>query len=127
MGIKFSNLAIVKSALLVSCFMFGLTANADNSEYKAAMDRAESAYDLAKDNCDKLSGNAEDVCEKQAKADRKQAEADAKAQYKSSSDGVGAQEDARDAHYEAAKEKCDYLSGDAKDACISQAKVKHNQ
>jgi hypothetical protein len=32
-----------------------------------------------------------------------------------------------DAEYKVAKEKCDSLSGDAKDQCIKQAKVKYGQ
>jgi hypothetical protein len=32
-----------------------------------------------------------------------------------------------DAQYKVAKEKCDALSGDAKDACIRDAKLKYHQ
>jgi hypothetical protein len=38
-----------------------------------------------------------------------------------------AREDTMVAQYKVAKEKCDVLSGDAKDACVKDAKVKYHQ
>jgi hypothetical protein len=40
---------------------------------------------------------------------------------------VSARDERLDAEYKVAKEKCDALSGDAKDACVSNAKVKYHQ
>ena len=70
-------------------------------------------------------GNAKDVCVKEAKAVQTTAKADAKTtagkeiavarQYASA--------EKRDADYAVAKEKCDALSGAAKDACIGSAKA----
>ena len=53
--------------------------------------------------------------------------ADAKAERKSSSAMADARDDKLDAQYKVAKEKCDALSGDAKDACIRDAKLKYHQ
>jgi hypothetical protein len=38
-----------------------------------------------------------------------------------------AREEKSDANYKVAKEKCDAMSGDAKDACIRDAKMKYHQ
>lgn len=100
------------------------TADANYSEHKAA---AEATYDAAKKQCDALSGNDKDVCVKQAKADYQSAKAQAKAENKSSKAQAEANEDVRLAHYKVAKEKCDALSGDAKDACVAKAKIRYNQ
>src|SRR5215470_12663234 len=55
-----------------------------------------------------------------------QADADYKADAKGTRKSADATEDAREdkmaAEYKVAKEKCDSLSGDAKDACIKNAK-----
>jgi hypothetical protein len=94
--------------------------------YKAEKDRIEAEYKAAKERCNKLSGNAEDVCEAQAKGDQRVAEADLDARNKGT---AKARADARlvraDAQYEVAKEKCDDLSGNAKDVCVKDAKAAH--
>jgi chromosome segregation ATPase len=94
--------------------------------YKAERDRIEAEYNAAKERCDKLSGNAEDVCETQAKADRRIAEANLDARNKGT---AKARADARlvraDAQYDVAKQKCDELSGNAKDVCVKDAKAAH--
>ncbi len=92
--------------------------------YKAEKDRIEAQYKAAKEACDRLSGNAEDVCEAQAKADQRIAIADLDAKNKGT---AKARADARvvraEAQYDVAKEKCDDLSGNAKDVCVKDAKA----
>ena len=116
---------------------------------KAAHDvqiaRAEAAYKIAMERCDDAAGNAKDVCVKEAKAAETKAKADAKAQMKASDAKATANDktttantkarkkanearkeadaDKSDADYAVAKEKCDTLSGDAKDACLDRAKT----
>jgi len=94
--------------------------------YKAEKDRIEAEYKAAKEKCDKLTGNAEDVCDVQAKGDKRIAEADLDARNKNT---PRAQEDAKkvraDVAYDVAKEKCDDLSGNAKDMCQKDAKAAH--
>lgn len=103
---------------------------------KVAEARADAAYEVAKEKCDDLKGNEKDVCEKDAKAARVKAKADAKviaAQAKpagnpaeKAADVAEARKDANaaknDANYQAAKERCDALSGNAKSACVDDIK-----
>jgi hypothetical protein len=97
------------------------------ADYKAATARAKADYKDAKARCDSLSGNEKDVCKKDAKDAHTQAQADAKAERKSSDAQTEAREDKMAANYKAAKERCDSFSGDAKDACIAEAKAKYKQ
>jgi len=94
--------------------------------YKAEKDRIEAEYKAANEKCDKLKGNAEDVCEVSAKGNRRIAEADLDARNKNT---PAAQEEAKkvraDVQYDVAKEKCDDLSGNAKDVCQKDAKAAH--
>jgi hypothetical protein len=94
--------------------------------YKAEKDRIEAEYKVAKEKCDKLTGNAEDLCEVQAKGNQRIAEAELDARNKNT---PRAHEDVKkvraDVQYDVAKEKCDDLSGNAKDACQKEAKAVH--
>jgi len=111
------------------------TKNTPKSRYDARVARAESEYLVAKERCDDLSGNPKDVCLKEAKAAETKAKADAKAERESTEAHKDAAErsaearrDAaetkRDADYRVAVERCDRLAGDAKDACVHDAKVR---
>lgn len=97
------------------------------AEYKAAVDKADADYKAAKAHCKELTGNDKDVCMKEAKAAEKRAKADAKATKTSEKSGAGAGADKREAEYKVAKEKCDALSGNAKDACVTESKAKYQQ
>ena len=97
--------------------------NTDRARASAAKDIAEADYKVAKEKCDDLSGNPKDVCVKEAKAALEKAKADAKMKKDVSSARKDAVEDKRDADYKVAAEKCDALSGDAKSACMAQAKA----
>lgn len=97
------------------------------ARYEAAVEQAEADYKAAKARCDELQGNDKDVCLKQAKAAETKAKADAKAMKKTSKAESSAMEEKREADYETAKERCEELSGDAKDACVAEAKQKYKQ
>jgi hypothetical protein len=97
--------------------------------------RAEAAYLVAREKCDDLAGNAKDVCVKEAKAAETKAKADAKADRRVTDARKDADErtaearkDAaeakRDADYRVAVERCDRFAGDAKDACVKEAKAR---
>lgn len=117
-----ASLATVLVASLFASGSFALT----NDEYKVEKDRIEAAYKSAKAHCDTLKGNAEDVCEKQAKGEEKIAKAELENRYKPSEQNAHKARVARaDASYEVAKEKCDDLSGNAKDVCRKDAKAAH--
>lgn len=119
------------------------------TQYQARIARADAGYAVASERCDDLAGNVKDVCVQEAKAAKTSAKADAKAQMKvaeanataaeksssargeANSKSVEARKDATtdkfEAEYKVAKEKCDTYSGDAKDNCLSQAKVRFGQ
>ena len=86
---------------------------------------AEADYKVAKERCDDKAGNDKDVCVKEAKAVMVKANADAKATHKVADARVDASKDKREADYKVAAEKCDAMAGDAKSACVAQAKAKY--
>ena len=123
--------AILAGALCI--FAIGTARAADpaatdrKNENKVAIAHADADYKAAKDACDSRQGNDRDVCLKQAKADYVKATAEAKARLKSKTAMADARDDTMDAQYKVAKEKCDALSGDAKDSCIKEAKLRYHQ
>jgi hypothetical protein len=62
---------------------------------------------------------------KVAKAELTRAKADAKANRKTVEARQDAAKDKREADYKVAAEKCDALNGDAKSACVRDAKAKY--
>lgn len=91
---------------------------------KLAKARAKATYDTAKQKCDALKGNDKDVCMKEAKAAETRALAETKARKETREVRKDANEDISDANYKVAKEKCDAMSGDAKDHCQAEAKAR---
>jgi DNA mismatch repair ATPase MutS len=119
-------------AAAISFIAFGANAATSaekqhKNDYNAAVTRADQEYKVASDACKAKQGNDKDVCIQQAKANRDKAKADAKAQLKSADAVASARDTKLEAQYKVAKERCDSLSGDAKDACIKQAKVQYGQ
>jgi hypothetical protein len=90
--------------------------------YDTAVKNAEAQYKSDKEACSSRGGNAKDLCLAQASGREKVAKADAEAAYKQT---PKAREEARvaraDATYQVAKEKCDTMSGNAKDVCLKEA------
>ena len=101
--------------------------NTDKARRDAKIDAAEADYDVAKAKCDAKTGNDKDVCIKEAKAMETKAKADAKANEKVAAAKEDAREDKMNADYKVALEKCDAMSGPAKDACVSEAKARYKK
>jgi hypothetical protein len=99
----------------------------EKSRYNLRMAMADADYEVAKERCDARTGNDKDVCLKEAKAAQTRARADAKAGRSSQDANTDAKEAARDADYRVARERCDSLSGSAKDQCVAQAKAKYGR
>ena len=97
------------------------------ARHDAVVDQAEANYDAAKKQCKTLKGNVEDICLKDAKAAYTREKSQAQADEKAAKAQAGATAEQLEAGYKAAKERCDALSGSAKDACISKAKVNYHQ
>jgi len=89
--------------------------------------KAKSAYAVAKEKCDDKAGNDKDVCVQQAKAVEVKALADAKMGKQIAEAKNEATADKRDADYKVAVEKCDAMTGDAKNACIASAKARFSK
>jgi len=96
----------------------------DKSAYNLARDTAAANFKSARAHCDAITGNPKDVCIAEAKAARVRAEEQANAYYQ---DTLKAFTQSRmriaDANFDRDKTKCDALTGNAKDVCISQAKA----
>jgi hypothetical protein len=99
----------------------------EKARYDAKIARAEAEYAVAKEKCDDLKGNDKDVCVKQAMAAETKAKADAKASHASADARKDAAEDKRDAEYKVAVERCDSMSGGAKDQCKRDAKARYGK
>lgn len=95
-----------------------------DTEYKAARDRIAADYKAAKAQCDAMKGNAKDVCIEEAKGKEKIAKAEIDQQRKPSDSSARKVADARvKAAANVAKAKCGAHKGDAKAACVKQAKA----
>lgn len=93
-------------------------------DYEAQQERIEADYKAAREQCDRMKENAKDVCMAQAKGKHEVV----KAQLEARRD-PGPKRDAQvrkkqaEADYNVAREKCDDLPRDAKDACRKDAKA----
>ncbi|HZW74462.1 MAG TPA: hypothetical protein VFF43_12995 [Caldimonas sp.] len=86
---------------------------------------AEANYKVARARCDERTGNDKDVCIKVAKAGLTKAKADANANRKTVEAHQDAAKEKREAEYKVAAEKCEALNGDAKSACVKEAKARY--
>ena len=101
--------------------------NTDKARRDARIAAAEADYEVAKAKCDAKNGNDKDVCIKEAKAAETKSKVDAKTTEKVAAVREDAREDKMNADYKVAIEKCDSLSGAAKDACVADAKAKYKK
>ncbi|HSC65184.1 MAG TPA: hypothetical protein VLD35_16190 [Caldimonas sp.] len=91
----------------------------------AVHEAAEADYKVAREQCNERSGNDKDVCIKVAKAALVRAKSDAKVTRVANDARLDAAKDKREADYNVAAQKCEALSGDAKSACVKDAKAKY--
>ena len=116
------KLAAIAVFSLCAGSSFALT----NAEVRAEKDRIAVDYKAAKAQCKALKANAKDICDKEAQGVEKVAKADLEARAKpSDKTNYNVAVAKADAVYEVAKEKCDDLSGNAKDVCVKDAKAAH--
>src|SRR5262245_43353510 len=120
-----SKLVGVLTGTCAALFMLGAQAAQQTSkaEYDAAKSHAEETYKVEKEKCNTCAEHAKDETLGEAKAHRMRDEAAAKAAYKNTPGAWYDQQVANaDADYLVAKEKCDAMSGNEKDVCVTQAK-----
>ena len=112
-------------ALASTCFVATQAgAQMNKDEHKVAKEKIEADYKVAKTQCDTLKDNAKDVCQKEAKGKENVAKAELEQQFRpSDSNARKVAVEKVKATYEVAKEKCDDQTGDAKSACVKQAKA----
>jgi hypothetical protein len=89
--------------------------------------RYEADYKVAKELCDDQAGNAKDVCVAKAKAEHDKAKADAKMNKSTAEARNDAAETKNKADYKVASERCDAMSGNAKDSCLASARARFGQ
>ena len=96
--------------------------------YEGAKDDIKATYHAAHESCEQQSGNAKDVCMESVKGQEKVALAYLEYHYTGKEkDRLKLHEAKYEARYEVAKEKCDDLSGDAKDVCVRDAKTQRDK
>jgi hypothetical protein len=121
-GLGLAGCATQRDAPMAAAKPMAPAAPISKDAYDMAIKNAEAQNKVDKDACSSRSGNAKDICLAEANGKEKVAKANAEAAYKAT---PKAREDARVARAEAthgvAKEKCDDLSGNAKDVCVKEA------
>ena len=115
-------------ALAIASAFVGVSASAmTKDEYKAQKSQIEATAKTDKAACKDMKDNAKDICNSEAKGKEKVAKAELEAQYKPDPKQDKKVANAKaDAAYDTAKEKCDDMKGDAKSACVKDAKAAHD-
>ena len=88
---------------------------------------AEAEYEVDKAKCKAQVGNAQDVCIKEAMSTKVQIIAKATADKKIIEARKDEAEDKNNAEYKVAIEKCDAMTGSAKDNCVAKVKASHGK
>lgn len=92
--------------------------------YGSAKDQIKQVYKAERDACKAMTGNAKDVCEQEAEGREEVALAHLQVQRTGTTEDRRKLAEARlEARADVAKEKCDDLSGNAKNVCQTQAKT----
>lgn len=116
------NLSIITAALL----SLGTAQAANNFSkpvYDAAKDEVKGIYKAERDTCSAKVANVKDVCVEMAKGRENVALAQLEFNYTGKQKEEMALWKAKvGARYDVAKEKCDSLTGNDKDVCVSEAK-----
>jgi hypothetical protein len=113
---------------LITAAMFAVTAaNAETmtkASYKSTKERISADAKTDKAACSSMAGNAKDICVQEAKAKDKVALAELEFAYTGkAADRTKIQVVKADTAYAVAKERCDDLTGNAKDVCVKEAKA----
>lgn len=111
---------------LAACCGFAGSAGAAmaTEEYKAQKTRVEADYKAARQKCNELKANAKEVCMVEAKGNYKVARAELEAQHEPSPrHDAKVKSEKAEAAFDLARQKCDDLSGNARDACKKDAQA----
>ena len=125
---KFSALRTAVAAAAVLMLPLAQAATMSRTDYSASKSRISETYKADKAACAPLKSNAKDICIEEAKAKEKVARAETEYSYTGKAkDGTKVWTAKADAAFAVAKEKCDDLSGNAKDVCRQEAKTTHTK
>lgn len=116
------NIAVITFAI-AAAFSTGASAESmSKKEYDANKNKLGMEYDAAKAKCDTLTGNPKDICMAEAKGALNTAKAELFAFYQPTSK---TRQEASNVKAESAravaKQKCDAVTGNARDVCMKQA------
>jgi hypothetical protein len=115
---------LIGAAMLASGVAAAAPAPEAKAAYAQSKDRAALDYKAAKARCDIITGNPKDVCIAEAKAARVKTEEEASALYKNTLKAfTQSRMKIASANYDLDKVKCNALTGNDKDICVSQAKA----
>ncbi|QVQ28110.1 hypothetical protein [Achromobacter deleyi] len=123
---KLSRTICPAVALCLSALAFQASAQMGAGTVRSD-DQIDNQYKMDKKQCDGMKGNAKDVCQQQAEANRDKAKADAKAGKEKAESSHEAAKARNEADYKVGKEKCDGMSGNAKDACMANLKTRYGK
>lgn len=96
----------------------------NKATYNLARDTAAAKYKSARAGCDAITGNPKDVCIAEAKAERVRAEEEANAYYVNTLKAfTQSRMRIAAANFDRDKARCNALTGNDKDVCVTQAKA----
>jgi hypothetical protein len=116
---------LIAFAVLAGCAFAGSAGAAiPKDQYQRQLQEAQGRYKAANDTCKTLAGNARDICKVEARGNYNVAKAELNALYKPSpKSGDKVKMEKAEAAWRLASEKCDDMSGNAKDICRLDAKT----
>lgn len=120
------SLLLKHSLVLAAILAFPLAqaATMAKADYQAGKTRISATYKADKAACASFTANAKDICIEEAKAKQKVARAELEYAYSGTTKDENKVQVAKaESIYAVAKEKCDDMSGNAKDVCVKEAKA----
>ncbi|HET9729116.1 MAG TPA: entericidin A/B family lipoprotein [Acidimicrobiia bacterium] len=101
------------------------TAENVRHDWRQASERNERAYDQARAQCAGLSGADRDACIDRAHDHYVATMNEARRDYPRGSMAAESQEERREDAYDAARERCESMRGNAEDRCIADARTRY--
>ena len=121
------SLHLLSGTAIAACVLFGTNAFAQmmsSTDFSNSKSRIEADYKSGKRSCSSLSGNTRDICIAEIKGKKAVAMAELDHSYKPTTDTQHQIRMAKgEAVYGVSKQKCDDMSGNAKDVCMKEAKA----
>lgn len=118
------NINVIALAVSLAFSAGAMAQSMSKNDYKVGKDKIAAEYKSAKAGCASLSGNPKDICVTEAKGKEKIAKSELEASYKPTRKTHYQVRVAKaEADYAVAKERCNELTGNAKDVCVKEAKA----